>query len=76
MLANGLLQVVDDIHVILAAQDTAGIANETKDIQPSLAKAVSEQRESESQQIELTSKLADLRSVNEVALADAQTLLA
>ncbi len=76
MLANGLLQVVDDIHVILAAQDTAGIANETKDIQPSLAKAVSEQRENESQQIELTSKLADLRSVNEVALADAQTLLA
>ena len=76
MLANGLLQVVDDIHVILAAQDTAGIANETKDIQPSLAKAVSEQREHESQQSVLNSKLADLRSVNEVALADAQTLLA
>jgi hypothetical protein len=76
MLANGLLQVVDDIHVILAAQDTEGIANETKAIQPSLAKAVSEQREHESQQSVLTSKLADLRSVNEVALADAQTLLA
>ena len=76
MLANGLLQVVDDIHVILAAQDTDGMANETKAIQPSLAKAVSEQREHESQQSVLTSKLADLRSVNKVALADAQTLLA
>ena len=76
MLANGLLQVVDDIHVILAAQDTEGMANETKAIQPSLAKAVSEQREHESQQSVLTSTLADLRSVNEVALADAQTLLA
>ena len=76
MLANGLLQVVDDIHVILAAQDTEGMANETKAIQPSLAKAVSEQREHESQQSVLTSSLADLRSFNEVALADAQTLLA
>ena len=76
MLANGLLQVVDDIHVILAAQDTEGMANETKAIQPSLAKALNEQREHESQQSVLTSKLADLRSVNEVALADAQTLLA
>ena len=76
MLANGLLQVVDDIHVILAAQDTEGMANETKAIQPSLAKAVSEQREHESQQSVLTSTLADLRSVNEVALADAQTFLA
>ena len=52
------------------------MANETKAIQPSLAKAVSEQREHESQQSVLTSTLADLRSVNEVALADAQTLLA
>ena len=76
MLANGLLQVVDDIHVILAAQDTEGIANETKAIQPNLAKALNEQREHESQQSVLNSKLADLRSVNEVALADAQTLLA
>lgn len=76
MLANGLLQVVDDIHVILAAQDTEGMANETKAIQPSLAKALNEQREHESQQSVLTSTLADLRSVNEVALADAQTLLA
>ena len=76
MLANGLLQVVDDIHVILAAQDTEGIANETKAIQPNLAKALNEQREHESQQSVLNSKLADLRSVNEVALVDAQTLLA
>lgn len=76
MLANGLLQVVDDIHVILASQDIAGIANETKSIQPNLAKAVSEQREHESQQSILMSKLADLRAVNEVALADAQTFLA
>ena len=76
MLANGLLQVVDDIHVILAAQDTEGIASETKAIQPNLAKALNEQREHESQQSVLNSKLADLRSVNEVALADAQTLLA
>ncbi|MEY4786449.1 MAG: hypothetical protein RL692_343 [Planctomycetota bacterium] len=76
MLANGLLQVVDDIHVILAAQDTEGIANETKAIEPNLAKALNEQREHESQQSVLNSKLADLRSVNEVALADAQTLLA
>ena len=76
MLANGLLQVVDDIHVILAAQDTEGLANETKAIQPNLAKALNEQREHESQQSVLNSKLADLRSVNEVALADAQTLLA
>ena len=76
MLANGLLQVVDDIHVILAAQDTEGMANETKAIQPSLAKALNEQREHESQQSVLTSTLADLRSVNEVALADAQTFLA
>ena len=76
MLANGLLQVVDDIHVILAAQDTEGIANESKAIQPNLAKALNEQREHESQQSVLNSKLADLRSVNEVALVDAQTLLA
>ncbi len=76
MLANGLLQVVDDIHMTLAAQDTKGIADESQVLKPNLANAVNEQREHESQQIILTTKLADLRAVNEVALADAQTLLA
>lgn len=75
MLANGLLQVVNEIHVILDAQDTKGFEAESKALQPSLNTAENERREHESQQRILKGKLEELRTVNEVALADVQTFL-
>lgn len=76
MLAKGLLQVVDDIHGIVGAQDTKGLAEEKNSFQPSLSTASRDQVEYASQQSTLTQKVSDLRSANESALGDAQTLLA